>query len=303
MLKVVEAPVVRRRLIKTSDGAELGGTLILPPFQPRAALVLNGATGVPQSYYQRFARWAATEQGVAVLTYDYRGTGRSLNGSMRDSRATMSDWGLRDNVAARAYLRRAVPDVPLWVMGHSLGAMMLPMQEDLSGIDKVIGVASGLVHHADHPWPYRALALFFWFGIPPVAARLFGYLPGRRLGLGADMPAPAYTEWRRWCTTPSVFAGAVQDSLPTPDWSRSGAPVRLISFTDDDVCPEVCTRRLAAKYGGFADIDFVRPSDVGLRTLGHIGAFARQNDAVWTRLLFGPDEAVPNSTPKHAATV
>ncbi|MCV3271721.1 alpha/beta hydrolase family protein [Roseobacter sinensis] len=287
MLKVVETPVVRRRLIKTPDGAELGGTLFRPAFRPRAALVLNGATGVPQGYYRAFAQWAAAEHAIAVLTYDYRGTGRSLTGAMRASRATMSDWGLRDNAAARRHLRRAVPDVPLWVMGHSLGAMMLPMQDDVSGIDGVIGVASGLVHHADHPWPYRALALYFWYGLPPLAAAMLGYLPGRRMGLGADMPATAYAEWRRWCTTPGVFAGEVRDTLPRPDWRRSAAPVRLVSFTDDDVCPEVCTRRLAGLYDGFAQVEVISPAELGVRRVGHIGAFARQNEAIWPALLFG----------------
>ncbi|MGZ2259221.1 alpha/beta hydrolase family protein [Roseobacter sp. A03A-229] len=289
MLKVVETPSVRRRLIKTADGAELGGTLFRPAFQPRAALVLNGATGVPQGYYHAFALWAAAEHAIAVLTYDYRGTGRSLIGPMRDSRATMSDWGLRDNAAARRHLRRAVPDVPLWVMGHSLGAMMLPMQDDLNGIDRVIGVASGLVHYADHPWPYRAFALQFWFGVPRLAAALLGYVPGRRLGLGADMPATAYAEWRRWCTTPGVFEGAVRDTLPEPNWSRSGAPVRLISFTDDEVCPEICTQRLARLYGSAAQIDVVDPGALGLGRVGHIGAFARRNEELWTRLLLGQE--------------
>ena len=287
MLKVVETPKVRRRLIKTADGAELGGTLFMPAVEPRAALVLNGATGVPQTYYSAFAHWAAAEHRIAVLTYDYRGTGRSLSGPMRLSRATMSDWGLRDNAAARKHLRQAVPDAPLWIMGHSLGTMLLPMQEDIGGIDRVIGVASGFVHHMDHPWPYRALALYFWFGLPPLLTRLFGYLPGRRFGLGADMPATAYREWRQWCTTEDVYEGSLRDSLPAPDWSRSGAPVRLISLTDDDVCPEPCTRRLAEFYSGHAVIETLDPRDYGLGKVGHIAAFAKRNEALWTSILTG----------------
>ncbi|WP_300017853.1 alpha/beta fold hydrolase [uncultured Roseobacter sp.] len=288
MLKIVEAANVRRRLIKTADGAELGGTLFLPPFAARAALVLNGATGVPQTYYRAFAQWAALEHGIAVLTYDYRGMGRSTAGPMRHCRATMSDWGLRDNAAARAHLRRAVPDVPLWVMGHSLGTMLLPMQEDISGIDRVIGVASGFVHHGDHPWPYRAFALYFWYGLPSVATRLCGYLPGRKLGLGADMPGAAYKEWRRWCTTAGVHDSALRDGLPMPDWSRSGSPVRLISFSDDEVCPIVCTERLAKTYGEYAQIETLDPKAFGLKRVGHISAFARKNEALWNTLLVGP---------------
>ncbi|MDW3224460.1 MAG: alpha/beta fold hydrolase [Paracoccaceae bacterium] len=285
VLKVVETPVIRRRLIKTKDGAELGGTLFLPPLPPRAALVLNGATGVPQTLYKAFAQWVAAERGVAVLTYDYRGMGQSAETGLRACRATMSDWGLRDNSAARSHLRRAVPDVPLWVMGHSLGAMMLPMQEDIDGIDRVIGVGSGLVHYMDHPWPYRGVAMLFWFGFPPLVARMFGYLPGRALGFGADLPTTAFNEWREWCTTPGVFAGAIKQRLPVADWSRSGAPVRLISIADDDLVPRVCTERLAAFYDGKANIESIQPADFGLGKVGHIAAFSRRNKALWDTIL------------------
>lgn len=285
MLKAVETPIVRRRLIKTQDGAELGGTLFLPPFRPRAALVLNGATGVPQTLYQAFAHWVAAERGIAVLTYDYRGMGRSAETGLRTCYATMSDWGLRDNAAARTHLRRAVPDVPLWVMGHSLGAMMLPMQDDISGIDRVIGLGSGLVHYMDHPWPYRGFAMLFWFGFPPLAARIFGYMPGRALGFGADMPTTAYNEWREWCTTPDVFGGPIKQKLPNPEWSRSGAPVRLISISDDDLVPQICTQRLAALYDGKAVIERIDPADFGLGKVGHIAAFSRRNSALWDTIL------------------
>lgn len=296
MLKVVDTLVVRRRLIKTEDGAELGGVLFMPAFKPRAAMVLNGATGVPQGFYRAFALWAAAEHGIAVLTYDYRGMGRSVSGPIRASRASMSDWGLRDNAAARSHIRQVLPDVPLWVMGHSLGAMMLPMQRDISGIDRVIGVASGLVHHSDHPWPYRALALYFWYGIPFAATAMFGYLPGRLFGFGADMPATAYREWRQWCTTPGVYAGHVRDTLPKPDWSRSAAQVRLMSFTDDDVCPKVCTHRLAALYGRDAKIETLNPMAYGLGKVGHIGAFSRKNDALWRAILLGKDHGFQSTT-------
>ena len=56
--------------------------LALRQCQPRAAaplaqVVVAGAMGVQQSYYQAFARWLA-EQGYGVTTFDYRGHGLSL---------------------------------------------------------------------------------------------------------------------------------------------------------------------------------------------------------------------------------
>ena len=78
----------------TSGAHKLAATLFHPASTPRAVIILNGATGVRQRYYSDFARWLATEQDLACLTYDYRDFGASLRGNLRQARATMVDWCL-----------------------------------------------------------------------------------------------------------------------------------------------------------------------------------------------------------------
>ncbi|MGB3553473.1 MAG: alpha/beta fold hydrolase, partial [Jannaschia sp.] len=193
-----------------SDMATLAGTLFPPIGSPRAAVILHGATGVPARFYAHFARWLAATRDIACLTYDYRDFGAS--GSARGSRATMTDWGIHDQQAARDWLCARLPQVPLWVIGHSLGGMMLPYQTGLAGIARVVTVASGAVHVSDHPWPYRAFARAFWsLGAP---TRALGYMPGRALRIGHDIPAGVYFQWRRWCLS-RAFHGADPD-LPAP---------------------------------------------------------------------------------------
>ncbi|MFD2853966.1 hypothetical protein ACFSZS_03030 [Seohaeicola zhoushanensis] len=46
-----------------APGATLQGTLYLPASPPRAAVVLNGATAVPQGFYRAFATWLANSEG------------------------------------------------------------------------------------------------------------------------------------------------------------------------------------------------------------------------------------------------
>ncbi|QBF33494.1 serine aminopeptidase domain-containing protein [Thalassococcus sp. S3] len=265
----------------------LSGTLFLPPDRPRAALVLNGATGVPHGYYRAFARWLAATQGIACLTYDYRDMGASATGPVHASTVRMSDWALVDQPAARAEMQRQVPGVPLWVLGHSLGAMLLPLQEGIEQIERVIGVASGLVHHTDHPWPYQALARLFWFGHGPLAVRLFGHLPARWFGMGEDLPAPVYWQWRRWCTTHGSYLPETGTDLPPADWTRSGAKVKLVAFSDDEMIPPQCVQRLGQQaYGGHNVTDTViSPDQAELSRIGHIGAFARRNHALWPLLI------------------
>ncbi|WP_299613102.1 alpha/beta fold hydrolase [uncultured Tateyamaria sp.] len=280
---VVQGEVTERSLaFKTEDGAELVGRLYRPERRPFAAVVLNSATGVPQTFYTHFARWLAAERRMAVLTYDYRGLGRSHAGPMRKVQADMTDWGIRDQVAARRAIRREVPGAPLWIVGHSLGAMLLPNQPELEDVVRVIGVASGMVHHNDHPWPYRAVALNFWFTLGPLATLLCGYLPGKRLRFGEDLPAGVFWQWRKWCTSRVFYDDDLGPRLPAPNWD-SGAVVRLHAFADDDLIPPAQVEKLAKVYG--ADPVLIDPKDYDLTKVGHLGAFSRKNRAIWPILL------------------
>ncbi|MFA3916916.1 alpha/beta hydrolase family protein [Ruegeria hyattellae] len=265
--------------------ATLSGKLFLPIGDPVAAVVINSATGVPQSYYRHFARWLAESHGMAVLTYDYRDFETSRSGPLRTSRVKMSDWILIDMPAARAEVRRRFPGTSLWVIGHSLGAMAMPMQDGIEDISRMISVCSGLVHHGDHPWPYQGLARLFWFGHGPLATRLAGYLPGRLIGFGPDLPAGVYWEWRRWCTSRDSYLPDAGWTLPQPNWRRSDAPVKMVTLTDDDVCPAVASERLARLFDGRATLVPLEPSAFGLRKVGHLGVFTRANAALWPEII------------------
>lgn len=108
-----------------AEGARLAGRFYPAQGVARAHLVLHGATGVPQRYYAPFATWAA-EQGVGVLTYDYRDFGESQYRSLRQSDAIFADWAVRDQTAAEAMLAQLAPEGPLWLLGHSLGGLGFP---------------------------------------------------------------------------------------------------------------------------------------------------------------------------------
>jgi predicted alpha/beta hydrolase len=276
----------RAEVFKTSDGAELIGQFFFPTGAAKAILLINCATGVPQSFYWAFAEYAAREHQLIVFTFDYRDMGRSAKGALRASKATMAQWGLQDQTAARRFVKDRYPELSLWVLGHSLGGMTLPLQADIHEIDRVICVASGAVHHRDHPWPYRMFALLFWFGFGPVLTSLLGFLPGRMLGLGADLPAGVYWQWRRWCTHAGTFGGEEGESLPEVNWDAPKTPVTMIAFSDDEVIPPHCVVRLAQNYQvEEKDVRVISPASVGLSEIGHIAAFSRRNKAVWERLL------------------
>ena len=275
------------RTVKIKSGAStLVGRLVSPAHPPKAVVIVNPATGVKARFYEPFAEWLAQEKGIACLTYDYRDFGSSAKGAVRGSKATMSDWGVHDQQAVRDWTARVLPDVPIWIIGHSLGGFLLPFQRNLDSISRVITVASGPVHVSEHPWPYQGLARIFWFGHAPLFTRLLGYLPGKRLGFGPDLPAGVYWQWRKWCTSRSFFADDFGTALPFPDWTGVTCPVKVVAISDDVMVPPKSVWKLMDFYrGAHVSQKTLRPEAYGLAEIGHINAFAPENAACWDALI------------------
>ncbi|MDX8349775.1 alpha/beta fold hydrolase [Cognatiyoonia sp. IB215446] len=269
-----------------SGGQKLRGRFFGTYTRPRAVAVLHGATGVPQRYYAKFARWLAEARNIACLTYDYRDFASSARGPMKTSTATMADWGVHDQQAARDHLRGLVEEVPLWVIGHSLGGMMLPFQKDLDQIDRVIAIASGPAHVAGHPYPYKLYAAAYWYAVGPPATYLAGYMPGKRLGFGNDIPAGVFWQWRRWCTKRGFFAGDIGAQLPMPDWYGVKAPVKVVAIKDDALIPPKSVWGLMDYYRAADKTQLVvDPDAYDLDGIGHIAPFAEVNRAIWADLI------------------
>lgn len=259
----------------------LAGRLFTPA-APGLAVLINAATAVPAGYYAGFARWLAAERQAAVLIWDYRDFGAS--GTPRRSTATMSDWGVHDAAAARAWLASRYAGLPLWLIGHSLGGLALPFQPDLARLDRVISVAAGPVHLRDHPWRMRLGIGSMWYGHGRALTAALGYLPGKRLGLGADVPGPAYRQWRRWCTRDGSCRS--DPAMPPLASDSLRAPVTLVAFADDGMVPAAAVWRLE-DWMGKAPVTrrLITPADHGLHSIGHIGAFAARNRAVWPAII------------------
>jgi predicted alpha/beta hydrolase len=266
--------------------AVLKGQLVRPDQPAAVAVIIHPATGVPQRHYLAFAEWLAKTEGALVLIYDYRDFGQSANCPVRQSEASMSDWGIADQSAALDWLCAEASDLPIWVVGHSLGALFVPWHAQASRVSRIIAIASGPAHLSRHPWTFLPKVVWFWFIGGPLMTRLFGYMPGRWVGLGADLPAQVYWQWRSWCLSRQFHRKQWGGALPQPDLDAVKADVALIAFADDPMIPPASVRLLAQFYPA-ARLTYreFKPQDVGLLAIGHVGAFWKRNSALWPALL------------------
>jgi len=81
-------------IINCKDGFKLTGTL-LKPAEIKSAIMLAPATGKKRQFYAAFAKYLA-ENGFAVLTFDNRSIGQSIQGSINNGNPSLTSWGVLD---------------------------------------------------------------------------------------------------------------------------------------------------------------------------------------------------------------
>lgn len=281
-------PIQTDFTITCADGRILAARLFEPVgTAPELAIVLHGATGVPRDYYGKFAAWLADARRAAVLIYDYRDCGHSADGHAKGSpKTSMGDWAVIDQGAALDWLCDRFPELAVEVIGHSLGGMGLPFHARADRVRHLTTVACGPSHWTRHPAHYIGKAFAFWFILGPLATSILGYLPGRILGQGLDLPAQAYWQWRRWCTTRGFYRSDWGRGLPQPDLTRMVGSVRLISIEDDPMIPPPVVRDHAEFFPAASriDHDVISVAESGARFVGHLRVFSDRCRAAWPKL-------------------
>ena len=263
---------------RARDGYRLGGMLYRPAGLCRGAVAIHAATGVPQGYYGAFAAFLAS-RGLLVLTFDYRGIGRSHPERLRGFRATMRDWAALDGAGALDELERQAAGAPLLAVGHSFGSNGFGV---VDGVERYaaalfVGGQSGYWRH----WRGHG-ATGMWFlthVLLPVVSPLVGYFPSRLFGQGENLPAGVAVEWARWCRHPQYAKGA----LDAPGYDRFGSPIRSYWMADDGYAPRPAAEALLHLYPRApSELRAVHPGDIGAERIGHFGFFRdRFRDSLW----------------------
>jgi predicted alpha/beta hydrolase len=270
--------------LTSPDGPRLSARLFRPAEGQAAkgAVLIGGAMGVRQDYYQPFAQWLAT-QGYAVMSFDYRGMGESRNGSLRGFEADLFSWA-RDTDTAIEALLEAAPNLPLYLVGHSLGAQLPGLLKHRDRVAGLVSVAAGSGYWRDNAPQLKRIVLYFWHVLVPVATTLCGYFPGRRIGKVGDLPAGVVMQWRRWCMNPRYHVGA--EGTPVREqFEATRFPVVALSITDDELMTERGTRVLIDCYANSPRrIERIAPADVQVKRIGHFGFFRDQfQSSLWAR--------------------
>lgn len=272
--------------IESRGGGLICGTVRTPSEgSSTAVVVIHPATAVPERLYSGFANYLA-QQGYAVLSYDYRGTGRS--GAPHEHRGVrMRDWMDQDVPDVAAWAAQQFPELPRFAIGHSIGGHALALGSGVEGLRGMVTIASHAGVTATVPSLAERAKVWLTLSVTgPLTSRFLGYMPGSKLGLGEDFPAAAMLEWGRWSRLPRYFF----DDPSMRAAERAAAvqtPVLALGFSDDPwATPQQITAITDFLTGAEVEHRTYSPGECGVPAIGHMGFFRRGlRESLWPEVL------------------
>lgn len=267
-----------------SDGTALSLRTYVAQGAARGSVVIGGAMGVKQDFYAPFARWLAA-QGWQVTSFDYRGMGDSLPpGGLKGFHADLFDWA-RDYETVIDHARAQLPSQPLYLLGHSLGAQLPGLLRNAHQVSGLLSVAAGSGYWRHNAPQLKRVVPYFWYFWVPLATRLCGYFPGKRLRMVGDLPAGVIRQWRKWCLNPRYSVGA-EGAAAQRSYAQVRFPVVALSITDDELMTLRGIESLLELYPNAPSrIHSIGPADLSMGRIGHFGAFRSEHQTVlWPRM-------------------
>lgn len=275
---------MEKLILTTEDHINLVAHLFKPERDNSKLLLINSATGVKQQVYFSFASYFC-EQGFTVITYDYRGIGLSKPKNMRGFQGSMRLWGSKDYKTITQYIKSAFKEYKKYCLGHSVGALILGMNEDSNIFEEFVfvGTQNAFVGNLKGRTKVEA---YLGFGIAqPLTTSLLGYFPAHWFGLGESLPKNCAYDWRTLILnkkstnkllekiddfsknlTQKVFVIRAEDDI----WLTEKGVLSLLNNTYSNLKP---TYRLIAA------------SESDKNEIGHINFFRSYNSKLWDIIL------------------
>lgn len=154
-------------------------------------------------------------------------------------------------------------------------------------VSRFVTVATHLAvtRQIEDPRERRRVALILNVLGPPLS-RTLGYMPGKRLGLGEDIPSGAMLEWGKWAQKPAyLFSDPSMDAHARS--SAVSADVLAVGAADD---PWATPTQIDATTSHLSNAHIQRrtytPAELGASAVGHHGLLRRGvGDQAWPQLL------------------
>ncbi len=265
-----------------TDGYRLGGT-VYDCKNAKAHIVMAGATGVPQWFYQKFARHAVV-QGFSVTTFDYRGIGASKPDTLKGFDMQYLDWADKDLASVIDHVHRE--NVPLFVIGHSFGGHAIGLLPNHHKISGAYTFGTGAGWHGWMPGMEKLKVWLMWNILGPLMVKAHGFLAWDKLGMGENLPLGVYRDWKRWCSFPNYFFDDPEQPQMQDTFAKVNLPIVAVNAVDDKWAPPASRDAFMQKYrNAQLDLQTLDGRAKGFGAIGHMGYFRSKCSPLWGEVL------------------
>ncbi|MEO1053494.1 MAG: alpha/beta hydrolase [Bacteroidota bacterium] len=271
-----------KQKIEATDGYELGAILLEPEEAPKGVIQFNSGTGILKEFYLNFCKFLCS-QGFIVVLYDYRGIGESKPASLRGFKAHMREWGQKDMVGVCNWLSNRYPELPLYIVCHSVGGQLIGLMENHSKVQKIVMITSSSGYWPILTAPYKYFTVLIWYLFVPLTTTLFGYATAKAIKQGEDLPKGVAKEWRQWCLHPEYLKGYWGKTIESWYYEQVTTPIKALYVEDDPIANDKSVGQLLSFYNqSNIEKERIDLASYQLKSLGHFGFFSRkQKDKLW----------------------
>ena len=281
--------------IRTNDGVRIWTRCYLPENKNNKVIVVAPGVGLTLEYYHLFASFLR-QHGYAVVTFDYRGVGKSAPQKLKGFEANMHQWAVQDINAVLLHAKQNFAGHEIIYVGHCIGGEIIGLAPASQYIHRIVLVSSAL--SCARLWPAKdKIKIRMLKASVSLLNNVFGYFPGERLSIFGDLPRGVIHEWANWCDNQN----GLFDSFPDNNYRKLHVPVIAYSFSDDWHCPPRAVKELLNRFAN-ATITWyhIKPKEIGMKKVGHNDFFSLAlKPVMWENLLqWTNTELISNTDPK-----
>lgn len=247
----------------------------------RLPILVCPATGITQSFYHHFIEWLA-QQGSDVLVFDFRGIGDSLHGPIRQSTASIQDWGQLDIPAAIEALLNKTGKEQVILLGHSAGGQLLGIVSNYKKVAQVIAISGSTGHVKGLKGRTKRMAPVMFNMIFPISSLVKGYGATKFLGMGENLPKNVAKQWAEFCSKPGYVMNAIGKTIFEDYHNEIQCPITVYWSSDDEIATEANVKDLLRLYPEApTEMIELKPKDTGHKAIGHMLMFRKSHQNLW----------------------
>ena len=244
-------------------------------------ILICPATGIIQGFYHAFAQWLTT-QGYDVLTFDFRGIGDSLHGALKDSKASIQDWGQLDIPAAIESLISKTAHHQVILLGHSAGGQLLGISPNFNKVAKVVAVSGSTGHVKGLKGRTKHMAPIMFKLIFPTSNLLKGYGATKMLGMGENLPKNVAKQWAFFCSKPGYVLNAIGKTIFEDFHANIKSPITVFWSSDDEIATQANVQDFIRLYPNApTKMHELVPATHGHKAIGHMLMFKKSHQNIW----------------------